>query len=211
MYGSDQILFGRSEVRRGLLARLFSDPDPVHPSQLARDLGFTPQAVARELRRLEEAGVVRSRAVGRSLQYEVDRESPVARELEGLVHATVGIEGALRSALEDAQGIEEAFIFGSYASGDLRGHSDIDVLVVGKPDQDDLTRRLGSVEQRTGRDVNVVTYGRAELERKRGTGDLFLRDVFDGPRIGLLPLGGLDAVSNPRRARARRTRRTKAG
>jgi predicted nucleotidyltransferase len=148
--------------------------------------------------------------VGRALQYEVDRESPVARELERLVHATVGIEAALRAALEGVRGVEEAFIFGSYASGELRGHSDIDLLVVGKPDQDDLTRRLASVEQLTGRDVNIVTYGRAELERKRAAGEVFVQDVLGGPRVALLPRGGGDAVPQSRRTRARRTPRVKA-
>lgn len=167
--------------------RLFSRPDAeTHPSELAREIGFTPQAVARELRRLEEAGVVRSRPVGRALRYEIDHYSPVARELAGLVRATIGIEALLRDALGSVEGIEEAFIFGSHAGGEVRAHSDIDVLIVGEPNQDALAQALASAEQRIGREVNVVTYGRSELERKHAEGDVFVRDVLSVPRLTLL-------------------------
>lgn len=202
MDGSESVLFGRSEVRRAILARLFSSAEAVHASALARDLHYTPQAVARELRRLERAGIVRAQGVGRALLYGVDLDSPVAREVGALVQRTIGIEGLLRGALAGVDGVEEAFVFGSYAAGDVRGHSDVDLLVIGAPDQEELSGRLAAVEQRVGRDVNVVTYTRDELERLVGSGDGFLRDVLAGPRVRLIS-GDDDALPSAGRARGR--------
>lgn len=185
--GSKDLLFGRSELRREILRYLFSGAErEAHPSELARILDYTPQAVARELRRLEDLGIVASEQVGRAVRYRVDGSSPLFPEIEGLVAKTIGLEAVLRRALDGLSRVEEAFIFGSHASGDERPDSDVDVLVVGDPDQEALTDRLAEVEQRTGRDINVVTYAPEELRRLREAEDPFIADVFAGPRIVLV-------------------------
>jgi predicted nucleotidyltransferase len=187
MNGSGARIFGRSELRRALLVRLFSDPErELHPSQEARELGYTPQAVARELHRLEAAGMAISVRIGRARRYRADRGSPLFAEVSGLVSKTIGIEALLRDALDGLDGIEEAALFGSYARGEVTPHSDLDVLVIGTPDREALSERLASVESRVGREINVVTYTRREVDRLLASGDSFVRDVLEGPRVNLV-------------------------
>lgn len=181
------LIFGTSELRREVLAAFFARPGLiVHPRELARRLDRSPQVVARELARLEAAGILTSATVGRARRYQVDGTSPIADSVRALVVKTIGVEARIRAALEDVPGIEEAFIFGSYASGTDRPDSDVDVLVLGAPDRRLLAEKLVEVEQDLGRDVGVSTYRREELQRLRIAGDPFISDVFGRPMVPLI-------------------------
>lgn len=181
-------LFGSSAVRREILAAFFARPGVVaHPRELARQLRRPPQVVGRELRRLEGTGILTSETIGRARRYRVDEASPIAAEVRSLVAKTIGIEARLRAALASVPGVEEAYLYGSYARGTERPTSDLDVLVVGSVDRAGLSERLVEIEQDLGRDVNITAYGRAELDGLRQAGDPFLADVFASPRIRLVP------------------------
>lgn len=181
-------LFGSSAVRREVLAAFFARPGVVaHPREMARQLGRPPQAVGRELRRLAAAGILTSETIGRARRYRVDEASPIAAEVRSLVAKTIGIEARLRAALATVPGVEEAYLYGSYARGTERSTSDLDVLVVGAVDRATLSERLVELEQDLGRDVNVTAYERAELDTLVRAGDPFLADVFANARIRLVP------------------------
>ena len=181
-------LFGSSAVRREILAAFFARPGVVaHPRELARQLHRPPQVVGRELRRLEAAGILTAETIGRARRYRVDEASPIAAEVRSLVTKTIGIEARLRAVLATVPGVEEAYLYGSYARGTERPTSDLDVLVVGSIDRVRLSERLVELEQDLGRDINVTAYERAELDAYQLSGDRFLADVFANPRIRLLP------------------------
>ncbi len=181
-------LFGSSAVRREILAAFFARPGVVaHPRELARQLRRPPQVVGRELRRLEAAGILASETIGRARRYRVDEASPIASEVRSLVAKTIGIEARLRAALATVPGVEEAYLYGSYARGTERPTSDLDVIIVGSVDRARLSERLVELEQDLGREVNVTAYERAELDALRRVDDPFLTDVFASPRIQLLP------------------------
>lgn len=183
----DTVLFGRSRVRRAILGRFFSRPGlERHGREFARELGYAPQPVARELRALERAGILTSAMVGRARRYRVNERSPIAPQISALVRRTIGVEAKLKEALQDLPGVEEAFIYGSYARGADRATSDIDVMVIGPVSRRTLSERLRSVESDLGRDVNVTRYSSADVRRLRRSRDRFLADVMSGKRILLV-------------------------
>jgi len=57
---------------------------------------------------------------------------------------------------------------------------------VGQADQELLSEQLADVERDLGRDVNVVTYTRPELDRLREHADPFVLAVLSGPRVPLI-------------------------
>ncbi|MDO8485842.1 MAG: nucleotidyltransferase domain-containing protein [Candidatus Limnocylindrales bacterium] len=182
------LLFGSSAVRREILAAFFATPGVVaHPRELARQVRRPPQVVGRELRRLEAAGILTSETIGRARRYRVDDASPIAAEVRSLVAKTIGIEARLQAALATVPGVEEAYLYGSYARRTERPTSDLDVLVVGAVDRTTLSERLVELEQDLGRDINVTAYERAELDALVLAGDPFFADVFANPRIRLVP------------------------
>jgi predicted nucleotidyltransferase len=183
------ILFGESRVRRDLLLRFFARPGlQRHVRELARETGWSPTIIGRELNSLERAGILRSERIGNVRRYSVDIDSPVAGEIRSLVQKTIGVDARVRVALEGLPGVEEAFLYGSYARGDERATSDIDLMVVGSVDQVLLSDRITDVERDLGRDVNPTIYERAEYERLQRDGDRFLESVLGGPRVQLLPM-----------------------
>lgn len=184
-------LFGESAVRREVLRTFFARPGIVrHVRELARELGWSATIVGQELDRLERTGILTSERIGRARRYRVDDQSPIASEIRSLVQKTIGVEARIRDAIADLPEIQEAFLYGSYARGDERATSDLDLFVIGSVDQERLSERLADVEHDLGRDVNVASYERGELERLRRKGDLFIERVFEGSRVALI--GGED-------------------
>ena len=184
---TDISLFGESAVRRDVLRTFFARPGIVrHVRELARELGWSATIVGQELDRLERTGILTSEQIGRARRYRVDDQSPIASEIRSLVQKTIGVEARIRDAIADLPGIEEAFLYGSYARGDERATSDLDLFVVGPVSQERLSERLADVERELGRDVNVTSYERDELERLREEGDLFVEQVYAGSRVPMM-------------------------
>jgi predicted nucleotidyltransferase len=186
------LVFGRSQTRRDVLRYFFAEPGrESHVRELARRLGRPAAVVGRELGRLEEAGILASSWIGRTRRYRVDEASPLSQEMRGLVQKTIGVEQVLRDALEGVSGVEEAFLFGSYAAGTERPASDLDVLLIGRVDQVALSEQLQEAERVLGREVNAVSYRPEEFEDLARMGEGFVADVIKGPRVPLL--GGGEA------------------
>ena len=178
-------LFGRSRVRDRILTEFFSKPSTKgHVREVARRIKAAPATVGTELGALERLGILRSETVGRSRVYSINEASTVVPELRALVQKTIGVEALLAAALTGLDGVHSAYIFGSYASGSDRPNSDVDLLVIGRPDRVALSERLAPVETTVGRDVNVLLRTEKELKDRRQT-DPFWRRVLAGPLVHL--------------------------
>ena len=95
----------------------------------------------------------------------------------------MGPEPLLREALDAIDGIDEAFIFGSWADPEQMAPRDIDLMVIGDPDPGQVYGAVSAVEAEVGRPVNVVL--RSEHEWA-GTDGAFERAVRSRPRIQLV-------------------------
>lgn len=173
----------RSPEQERLLGELFVFADqPISLSELARRAGTSLGGTHKEVERLESADLVRSTTVGRSRLIEANPSSPVYMELRGLLLKTLGPESLLRAALADVNGIEDAFIYGSWANPAEKSPADIDVLVVGHPDVGEVYDAASVVEGEVGRPVNVTVRSPTEWSEADGA---FERAVKSGPRIDL--------------------------
>lgn len=174
----------RSPEQERLLGELFIFGDgPISLSELAARAGTSLGGTHKEVERLEASGLVRSTASGRNRLIEADHSSPVYQELRGLLLKTLGPEPLLRAALSDIDGIESAFIYGSWADPSRPSAADIDVLVVGDPEVNAVYDAASDVERVVGRPVNVTIRSLAEWAEADGG---FERAVRSGARIELL-------------------------
>lgn len=177
-------LFRRSRVRDRILLEFFLRPGTrLHVREMARRVGASAPAVSEELRRLAELGVLGTQPIGRSLVYFVDERSPLVPEFRGLVQKTIGVPALLREALDGLEGVEGAYIFGSHASGRESANSDVDLLILGRPDRKALSERLAPVERTIRRDINVVTTTAAQMRVKYDSGDPFWKRIIAEPLI----------------------------
>jgi predicted nucleotidyltransferase/predicted transcriptional regulator with HTH domain len=172
---------GRSTIRRRILAILIdSSRERYHLREIARRANTSAGTAARELDRLGEARLVVSQREGNLRYFRVDTASPLYEPVRDLVRRTIGAPAVLRRHLGIVAGIESAVIFGSYADGRLKADSDIDILVVGKPNRDQLTEALEAASGELGREVNEVVMTRDELDRRRAAGDGLVRSIDSG-------------------------------
>lgn len=173
----------RSPAQERLLAEIFVFADhPITLSELSRRAGTSLGGAHKEVERLESAGLVRSKTVGRNRMIEADPLSPVHNELRGLLLKTMGPEPLLRTALAEVHGIEEAFIYGSWADPSERAPADIDLLVIGSPDVGEIYDAVSAIEGNIGRPINVTVRSTTEWAEADGA---FERAVRSGPRIEL--------------------------
>ena len=172
----------RSELQGRLLALLYADPERGWTiSDLADALSAHVATVQREASRLEEAGILRSHRVGKSRVLGPTWDRLYADDLSSLVVKAFGPAHVLSPLLSAVPGVEEAYLFGSWADryvgerGPVPG--DIDVLVVGDPDVEAVDGAAMEAQAQLGREVNVTIRARDAWARGR---DGFLRTLRAG-------------------------------
>ncbi|HSJ71801.1 MAG TPA: MarR family transcriptional regulator [Acidimicrobiia bacterium] len=174
----------RSPEQERILAELFVFADgSLSISEIAERTGTSLGGAHKEVERLQAAGLVRSSTVGRSRLVQADQASPVYRELRSILLKTRGPEKLLRDALADISGIDEAWIYGSWADPAERSPDDIDVLVLGEPDMGELYDAVATVEHAVGRPVNLTVRSGDEWRQASGG---FEQSVRAKPRITLI-------------------------
>lgn len=176
----------------GALARLAIDfavhpEDAPHGRALQRRVGLTPRSLQAELARLERLGIVQRRRKGRQVHYELNEGNPRWRALRELVRELADPVDVIGSALADVPGIAAAFMFGSFARGDARPDSDIDLFILDEDlDEDWLARRTLDAGVLLRREVNVVQMTPMELARRLAFGGGFAREVMRGPKLWVI-------------------------
>ena len=181
--GLADVLF--TPVQQRVFGLLFGQPDRSFQSaELIRLAGSGTGAVHRLLTRLEESQLVVAQRVGNQKHYQANHESPIFRELAGLITKTSGLVAPLRAALAPlADRIHGAFIYGSIAKGNDRASSDVDVMVVtNKLDYADVYSALEEVEQQLARKINPNVMSLAEWRKKRA-GSGFAARIATQPRM----------------------------
>lgn len=187
----------RSQTQALVLTRLLLGPGEESLTDLAVAVGAYKNAVKHEVDRLEAAGLVSSRAVGRSRLVSVSAEEPIRSILLDLVLHTYGPVHVVGEELSRLAGITQAFIYGSWAARYAREPGpppgDIDVLVVGAPDPDDLFDAAGRATARLGKEVNVHVVTAAAWAKPKGA---FLAAVRESP-LALVPMDGTPSDGAP--------------
>ncbi len=177
----------RSKARQRLLAYYFTNPTARrHLRDLAARLRIDPSNLSKELGRLEREGLFRSEVSGRQKYFQLNREYPLFAEVRGIVEKTVGAVPLIAQTLKKIEGIEEAFLYGSFAANKQDAASDIDALVIGRPKGDALAEAIEKLERQLGREINYTVMGRKEFEARRKRKDAFLENVWQNKRVALV-------------------------
>jgi predicted nucleotidyltransferase/predicted transcriptional regulator with HTH domain len=183
----DHMLDLRSKARQRLLAYYFTNPVARHHLRdLANRLSIDPSNLSRELRRLEREGLFRSEVSGRQKYFQLNKEYPLFREVRSIIAKTIGAAPLIAQSVKTIEGIEEAYLYGSFARNQQDAASDIDVLVIGKPRGETLAEAMGKLERQLGRDVNYTVLSRDEFESRRARKDAFLENVWHSRHVSLM-------------------------
>lgn len=139
---------------------LFLHPDEEYGlSELATRMDVPVSTLHREVVRLESAGLITSRALGRNRLLRADATHPASQPLTRLIEVTFGPRAVIGDEF-DIPGAAQVIIFGSwaarYAGTQGRPPQDIDVLVVGEVDRADVYEAADRVQARLGLEINPV-------------------------------------------------------
>ncbi|OIO72360.1 MAG: hypothetical protein AUJ85_10460 [Elusimicrobia bacterium CG1_02_37_114] len=149
-------------------------------------LGLDPGNLSKELTELEKDGVFISHVRGRIKLYRLNKNYSFFNELKIIVSKSIGIEGSIRNVLEKIERIEIAIIYGSFASGKETSDSDIDVFIIGNPDDNILNKKISKIEKDIGREINYIVWPRKEVEKKLREKNSFLKEIFTSRKIFLV-------------------------
>jgi predicted nucleotidyltransferase len=192
--GSPELLpIFRSRQQVELLADILDDPDREQSlADLTRRLGIPTASIHREIERAERAGIVRSRRVGRTRLVSADATSPYFAPLRQILVSAFGVPALLRRALEALAGVEEAYIYGSWAArwhgeAGTRPVGDIDLLVLGHPDRTRLYAATHEVGLVVGREIQAQIRAPGWLQHGSGS---FHDTVVNRPMVKVLPVNG---------------------
>lgn len=180
-------LIGRGRISREVLGLLMSAPGrELHTREIARRVRADAHPVQRALEQLMGAGLVESRRLGNLRLWSVAQDSALVPGVRDVIRRTTGVAEHLRQKLAEMPGVQLAFLFGSYASGQDKLGSDIDLFLVGSPRWRDLSKELASLASEIGREVNPVIWSIDELEHPTRAQARFIRNLLSRPRIWLV-------------------------
>jgi predicted nucleotidyltransferase len=150
----------RSRAQGDLLALLYLHPEREYSlTEAANLIGVSVKTVHTEASRLVTAGFASDSRRGNVRLLRAVTATPVSRPLTDLLAVTYGPLPVLTDLLADFPGVSAAFIYGSWAA---RYHGepgpvpqDIDLLVVGTADRDDLDEIARAAQDKLGRPVAI--------------------------------------------------------
>lgn len=183
--------FFRSETQARIIAALFiREGHAMSLADLSRFTGSAHPTVHHEVERLEGAGVLTSERVGNVRLVRPNQRLSYFEELRALMLKTYGPVAVLAEVLKGITGIEEGHIFGSWARR-YRGESgmppgDIDLLVIGTPEVDDIYEACRKAEKHLGNSVNPTILSQSEWEMPQSG---FVRSLKKGPRVQVFAKG----------------------
>jgi len=178
-----------SKVQQRVLGLIFGQPErSFYMSEIMRSVRSGTGAVARELSRLQQSGLVSVERIGNQKHYRANPQSPIFSELQSLVIKTVALTEPLRKSLEPcADRIKTAFVYGSVAKGADTARSDIDLMVIGDElDYSELYAALQNVEGVLGRKVSPMFLSSKDWRRKVFEKGSFISKINALPKVFVL-------------------------
>lgn len=182
----DAVNIFTSKVRKELLRLFFGNSENrYYVRELERMLHIPASMVSRELIKLKAAGILNYKAEAKVIYYFINKNYPLYEEFKSIVSKTIGLKAILTAALEKVENIELAFIYGSYARNEENVNSDIDIFILGEPEEEKLVKGIMEAEKMLKREINYTVYSRKDLIKKIKEMSGFILDILKNNKIYL--------------------------
>ena len=174
-----------SKTRRKLLNTFFSNiGSEYYTRQLASVLGISVGTIHREIKALLSSGILNVRSVGNIKLFSLNKQNPIYEEIKNIISKTEGVVKLVKDAVADVGGVKAAFIYGSFAKGDERPDSDVDVFVIGNDvDEDELVVNISALEKKLFKEINYTRYAESEYKKEKKKKNSFILETIRGKKI----------------------------
>lgn len=151
--------------------------------EIGRIIGKKPGTFQRTLNKLVSEGVLESEYSANLRYFKVNKKYHLFKEIKNIVFKTVGIKGSIVELLKGVNKIKFAFIYGSFAKAKENYLSDIDIIIVGSPDEDELEKKIDRLEAKLQREINYKLYSFSEFKKDIKGRDSFILEILRDKRI----------------------------
>jgi predicted nucleotidyltransferase len=146
-----------SKTRIKLLLKFFlNSKNRAYLRNLEEEFGESTNAIRLELNRFEEAGMLLSKTEGNKKIFKANILHPLFGDIRNIVMKYVGIDQILEYVIKRLGQLEEVYLVGDFARG-LNGDI-IDLVFVGKIDQQFLTELVEKTEKRINRRIRYIVF-----------------------------------------------------
>ena len=111
------------------------------------------------------------------------KDYPLYKELKSIVFKTVGVLKGIKDILEEIGNVKFAFIYGSYAKARETYLSDIDLTIIGNPDEDRLIKELDRLEGKLQREINYKLYTLKEFKKEVKENEPFVLEILREKKV----------------------------
>ncbi len=183
----DILKITKSKTREKILQLFFSDINKrYYLRELEKILSISVANIRRELLSLEKAGLFRREKMGNQVYYYLNKENPIFDEFKKIVSKTIGVEARIREGLKKVANIDAAFIFGSFAREKEDSFSDIDLMIIGKPDESILISKISSIESDLRREINYNIFSAKDIKDGLKKKEVFLEEIIANQKIFII-------------------------
>lgn len=176
-----------SKVRIKLLRLFFlNNTEDIHIRAIVRAIEEEINAVRRELKNLEAAGILKSERRGNRVYSSIDKKCPIYYELLGLVHKEFGLGGAIIRNREQLGDTTFAVITTAFLEDHHPSQYDIDLLLVGNVNLNAAASAIKEAEKEIGKEVRYTVMTDDDFDFRKKKRDAFLVNILDKHKIVLI-------------------------
>lgn len=176
-----------SRTRSKIITLFMLKPqEEMYVREITKKIQENINSVRRELSNLENLGLLESQRKGNLKYYHVNLNFTLYPELYSMVMKTEGVSRYLKENIGELGQIELAFIYGSFATKQAGPDSDLDLILVGDVDENQMIQKLAAVERQLSREINYVLLNKEEYQNRLKNKDPFLIQVINGPKIVII-------------------------
>lgn len=174
-----------SRVRIKILELFFSNPqDMYHVRGVVRETKEEINAVRRELKRLEEAGMVKKEKRGNRVYYWPREDYPMYGDFLSITSKTTGLGAEIVNNKKKLGKLNYIMFSGKFVRRKPRKKDDdVDILVIGDVALPELANLVRAEESRRNHEINYTVMSRDEYDFRKKRRDPFLQSIMLQSRI----------------------------
>jgi len=170
-----------------ILGFFFNHPEKsYYMREIGRLIGKEPGVFQKDINKLVGSGILTSEYRAKSRFFTLNKLHPLHKEYKSIFLKTVGAAGRLRSILKNIKNIQVAFIYGSFASGKEDSLSDVDLMIIGNPNEDLLINGILSLERKLDREINYNIFLAKDFKSYLLKGEVFLEEITAKPKVFII-------------------------
>ncbi|HII16000.1 MAG TPA: nucleotidyltransferase domain-containing protein [Nanoarchaeota archaeon] len=130
----------------------------IHQQDIKKEVKIAKATLIKWLNMLANKGMIGFAQYGRTKIYSLNRENTIIKRLKVLDNFL--LVAGVKAIAEKHD--SSAYLFGSAARGEDAEDSDIDILLIGKVNREDIIRDINKISEKIQRNINVQIFSPLE-------------------------------------------------